>query len=33
MRKRIEIYVAAADMREHLEHLYPETMKAWDKIT
>lgn len=27
-----EIYVAARAMREHLEHLFPETMKAWDAV-
>lgn len=28
-----EIYKAAEVMRYHLEHLFPETMKAWDEVT
>jgi thymidylate synthase (FAD) len=27
-----EIYQAAKAMREHLEHLYPEALKAWDEV-
>lgn len=29
---QLEIYVAAAAMRQHLEHLFPETVQAWSDV-